>query len=388
MISVYAAANIIMAGLWVVFVPSYAALAACERKKDEGCDPTFWMAAGSVLQDLWYPGAVRIKAFGATGNNRYMPDSEQNVLRPACVPCPSNYVNGMAAHPFKGGTEGDRVLTGKGTPFVPPTSTDDDATRLHCVRVPGFTLDSRVKFKGGKLGTPMTAKEYVWFQLFGKEWQAVHDTLLATANKTGKVDLYALQHKWNGKDQIPYNEALFRHGTPFPWLRMKLVQLWGYNNEGVIVRQDAPVDYKLDGYYVVNGVPFCPPKLWHFWKRPANTDKKSAQDWSVWYDPVQPSQYKRLDTVVSSQPVLVSDLPSMCLPSKDMIAYCAKSDFGWYKHADERFGTKELEWWYPNLDYTSIFAWEEKHYQDYMGRFFAGGHAIHAVWYPLNNDDK
>jgi hypothetical protein len=396
MISAYAAANIIMAALWAVFVPSYALLAACERKKDTPCEPTFWMAAGAVLQDLWYPGTVRIKAFGATGNNRYMPYSEQNVLRPACIPCPTRYVNDLSTNPFRAGQEGDRVLAGSGNPVVPPTSTDDEATRLRCVRIPGYTLNPNVKFSGGKLGTPMTAKEYVWFQLFGKEWQAVHDTLLATANQTGKVDLYALQHKWNGKDQIPYNTTLFKHGTPFPWLRMKLTRLYKYepvdpNNPGSgtrIVYRDAPVDYTVDGYYVVNGVPFCPPKLWHFWKRPANSSKKSASDWSVWYPPYSPSdsvEYTRLDTVVSSQPVHLVDLPSMCMPSSSMMNYCDKSDFGWYKHADKD-GTKEYEWWYPDLPYTSIFAWEEQHYQDYIGRFFAGGDVTSCVWHPLNND--
>ena len=397
MISVYAAANIIMAALWVVFVPSYAALAACERKKDEGCDPTFWMAAGTVLQDLWYPGTVRIKAFGATGNNRYMPDSEQNVLRPACVPCPTNYVTGMAAHPFGGGTEGDRVLMGKGTPFVPPTSTDDDATRLHCVRVPGFTLDSRVKFKGGKLGTPMTAKEYVWFQLFGKEWQAV-ESMLIDSTKTdlmGKVDLYALRKGWPGKTQVPYNKSLFKHGTPFPWLRMQWTTVYA-DPVAKTGGREMPYDYTVDGYYVVNGVPFCPPKLWHFWNRPYPVENKGINGQSKFIPKYTPNNaIGGYDTVLSSQPVgpdAQPFLPSICLPSEDMISTCNKSNLGWYdapKGGRAQAGyAGELEWWYPGAKYTSILMWSEKHYQDYMGRFFAGGHVTSCVWHSLNNDDK
>lgn len=380
MISIYAAANIIMGALWVVFMPSYIAFGACERKKDEVCEPTFWMAAGSLVHDLWYPGTVRIKGFGATGNNRYMPDSEQNVLRPACIPCPEKYANDWATPQYGGAKAGNPDPDA----FKKPTTAADDPTRLHCVRVTDFAMRDNVKILG-KAGTPMSAKEYVWHQLFGKEWQAVHDTLLATANQTGNVDLYALQHKWNGKDQIPYNKALFKDGTPFPWLRMELVQLWGYDPKQpdvkVIVRRDAPKDYGVDGYYVVNGVPFCPPKLWHFWKRPRNhTGNPSAGDWSVWY--TANSEYKELDKVVSSQPVRVLDLPHMCDPSQQMVSYCDKKDWGWYK-SPQSGGTKELEWWYPGLTYTSIFSWEDRHYRDYIARFFAGGNTLHAVWHSL-----
>jgi len=377
MISIYAAANLLMAGIWVVFMPSYIALAKCNKRED--CEPNFWMSAGMLVEDLWYPGTVRIAGYGAKAANRYMPASDQNILRPACIPCPTIYAIDTGGRAF--GDTGPMQPAGVSGRAL--TSTLDKATRAKCVRVPGLTLDpSRPFHLTGDRGDPVSPKEYVWTQLFGKEWQAVHDLLLGTANQTGKVDLYALQHKWKGKDQIPYNEKLFKEGSPFPWLRMKLVQLWGYNDEHVIVRRDAPVDYKLDGYYVMNGVPFVPPKLWHFWKRPRKTDKKNANDWSIWYDPVQPTEYKALDTVVSSQPIGVMKLPSMCAPSSDMVKYCDGKDFGWYKHPDAG-GTNELEWWYPNLPYTSIFAWEDKHYMDYIERFFAGGHATICQWVPL-----
>jgi hypothetical protein len=31
---------------------------------------------------------------------------------------------------------------------------------------------------------------------------------------------------------------------------------------------------------------------------------------------------------------------------------------------------------------TSMLAWEEEHYRDYIERFFAGGHATIAIWVP------
>lgn len=384
MISIYAAVNLLMGGIWVVFMPSYIALVKCDKRED--CDPSFWMSAGQLIQDIWYPGTVRIAGYGAKAANRYMPNSNQNVLRPACIPCPGTFTTDTGG-PFSGigPMQSDRVSGGALTTVV------DKSTKLKCVRVPGLTMDPdrTIKLKGAR-GDPVSAKEYVWTQLFGKEWQAVHDLLLGTANQTGNVDLYALQHKWKGKYQIPYNEQLFKNGSPFPWLRMALVRLYKYeaadpaNGGGgtKTVYRDAPVDYKLDGYYVVNGVPFVPPKLWHFWKRPRKNANKSSSDWSVWYDPVQPTEYKELDKVVSSQPLVVMKLPSMCSPSNDMIKYCDRSDWGWYKHPDAG-GTKELEWWYPGLPYTSIFAWEEKHYMDYIERFFAGGHVTTCYWVPL-----
>jgi hypothetical protein len=386
MISIYAAANLLMAGIWVVFMPSYIALAKCNKRED--CEPNFWMSAGMLVEYLWYPGTVRIAGYGAKAANRYMPDSDQNILRPACIPCPTIYAIDTGGPFNKTGPMQPTGVSGRAL-----TSTVDKATRAKCVRVPGLTLDpSRPFHLTGDRGDPVSPKEYVWTQLFGKEWQAV-ESMLIDSTKTdlmGKVDLYALRKGWPGKTQVPYNKSLFKHGTPFPWLRMQWTTVYA-DPVAKTGGREMPYDYTVDGYYVVNGVPFCPPKLWHFWNRPYPVENKGINGQSKFIPKYTPNNaIGGYDTVLSSQPVgpdAQPFLPSICLPSEDMISTCNKSNLGWYdapKGGRAQAGyAGELEWWYPNLPYTSIFAWEDKHYMDYIERFFAGGHATICYWVPL-----
>jgi hypothetical protein len=148
MISIYAAANLLMAGIWVVFMPSYIALAKCNKRED--CEPNFWMSAGMLVEDLWYPGTVRIAGYGAKAANRYMPASDQNILRPACIPCPAIY-----AIDTGGGAFGDTgPMQPAGVSGRALTSTLDKATRAKCVRVPGLTLDPS---RPGPLPAPLPA---------------------------------------------------------------------------------------------------------------------------------------------------------------------------------------------------------------------------------------
>lgn len=390
MISIYAAANLLMAGIWVVFMPSYIALAKCNKRED--CDPNFWMSAGMLVEDLWYPGTVRIAGYGAKAANRYMPNSDQNIFRPACIPCPRTFTEDTGGRAF--GDTGPLQPAGVSGRAI--TTTLDKTTRAKCVRVPKLAInpDARLVKLIGSKGDPVSAKEYVWTQLFGKEWRAVESLIASTSSNGVSVDVDKLRQAL-GSSSTPYNSQLFKEGTPFPWLRMQWVKV----RSGVEESSPAlnmPKDFTVDGHYVVNGVPFVPPKLWHTFRRPrTKTGTRNDERQALLYPELDPNgTYLTYDFVISSQPTgdpdtkVVSNFAATAAPSKAMTDEMKNGDkYGWYF---EKVGY-ELEWWYPGIYHpasgktnmqTSMLAWEEEHYRDYIERFFAGGHATIAIWVP------
>lgn len=387
MISIYAAANLLMAGIWVVFMPSYIALAKCNKRED--CDPNFWMAAGMLVEDLWYPGTVRIAGYGAKAANRYMPDTDQNILRPACIPCPTTYAIDTGGRAF--GNTGPKQPDGVAGRAI--TSTLDKTTRAKCVRVPKLAInpDARLVKLVGSKGDPMSAKEYVWTQLFGKEWRTVESLIASTSSNGVSVDVDKLRQAL-ASSSTPYNSQLFKEGTPFPWLRMQWVKVRS-GVEGSSSALNMPKDFTVDGHYVVNGVPFVPPKLWHTFRRPrTKTGTKNDERQALLYPELDPNgTFLTQDFVISSQPTGYTqnnENRSACAPSEAMLKEMKDgTKYGWYFDAIDH----ELEWWYPGIYHpasgktnmqTSMLAWEEEHYRDYIERFFAGGHATICIWVP------
>ena len=363
-LSAYGAVNILLAALWVVFIPSYWMLVHCPT-----C-PDFLKAAGELVELLWHPSTHRLKLkYGAGGNVRYAPDTGKGVLRPACVPCPAELYNDQIV-----GFSGNKQTSG-----VSRTKYEvaPDELKL-CVRVDGLNLPGdRITSVGG--GSSMDVRSYLHFQLFGPNYEKVLAKIYSNAYTdptTGKSSRRALEFssmrnhiKQYERDVGPiHNTSLFKKRSPWPFVNMPVKT--GEDFKSIATTTSY-------GFYMLNGRPFIPPKLWdHRIIDPARGDVV----------------YSTGHTILSN----MGDHPpgANYTPSFQMIDQAGRNPPTFY--SGQHFGPNppvETEWWYGNLcpndkcseDWwmkTSLQYWGDEHYRDYVQRFFAGGSTISCVWVP------
>lgn len=377
MISLFQAANALMGVLWAVFIPSYYSLVRCQaraKQDDRQCETSFWMNAGELVQQLWYPGVVKLEAYGANGVDRTRPGSDQQVLRPACVPCPTDLV-AIQSTPYKDG------------PQWTSAPEYQQGSRIKCVRVDGFNLRPDVQFTTGRGGQKMSAREYLWYQLFGSKWREVEQWFLSFGDKAvdaADVKAYLFSDKVAAKDQR-FNHELFQRGAPWPWMRAKWSTAKVKNPMQQELEWPALLDYEAaasDGYYAFAGVPFIPPRLWDVYQRASlGNDQPTA------YVPGSTGNWV-LSPVASTQFPNTNALSRVSYPlsSKVMKDQCATKQQGWYYE-----GWNEREWWYPGarkvsvpngeVYLTSLVHWTDEMCLDYIARYFAGGEETIAIWH-------
>ena len=368
-LSAYGAVNILLAALWVVFIPSYWMLVHCPT-----C-PDFLKAAGELVELLWHPSTHRLKLkYGAGGNVRYAPDTGKGVLRPACVPCPVELYNDQIVG-FSGNNQTSGVSSAE-YKVLP------DELKL-CVRVEGLNLPGgRVTSVGG--GASMDARTYLHFQLFGPNYEKVLAKIYANAYtdpNTGKPQRRTLEFTTMRKHIQQYerdigpihNTSLFKKRSPWPFVNTT-VTATATEHPTYKTPMDTP-DTVSYGFYLLNGRPFVPPKLW---------------DYRL-YDPVRGDSYAGDGGKYSITSNMGKKPPGANYSLSDKMM---QQSSGGSKHPIVLASAeKETEWWYSGLcpsdkcgsDWytkTSLQYWGDEHYRDYIQRFFAGGSTISCVWVP------
>lgn len=364
-LSAYGAVNILLAALWVVFVPSYWMLVHCPT-----CPP-FLKAAGELVELLWHPNTRRIKLkYGASGGMIYNPGSDNGAYRPACVPCPAELLRDQIAPFSDPGTQG-RTSGVSAQPYaIQPESL------LRCVKVDGFNLT------GGAMlsltgGAAMDAKQYLHYQLFGPDYETVLKRIYPNYPSARQpCDLRNLRilltsgtYSVSGKPF--YNTALFKRGSPWPFVR------------GPYADQiDDTTPTKFEGFYLLNNRPFIPPKLWDY--RAYNPDAGDKQ-----YHALGAKHLTILSNIGSTRSAASYERPWAQLDQAYGRVPADGTEHG-IGRGDKGY---EYEWWYSNMcpknnckdDWwtkTSLQYWGDAQYRDYIGRFFAGGDSFTCVWVP------
>lgn len=361
-VSLYGAVNILLAALWVVFIPSYAMLVHCPT-----C-PDFLKAAGELVELLWHPNTHRIKLkYGAgTGQAQYLPGSDNGVFRPACVPCPTELLAQQVV-PY---SNKDNQTSGRVSSTYPQYKAQSEDL-VHCVKVNGFNLPSgaATSITGG---AGVDAKTYVHYQLFGPDHEAIVAKLYTVGLKEGSRkprDLAWIRQQIDSQvrsGKTFFNTKLFKRRSPWPYINAPL--------------GDETIQPVLYGYYMLNGRPFIPPKLWDY--RPfsqSNGDRYSIQ--------LKGSTKKY--SITSN----ITNLTSAA--SYTASGYMVGQANGHQPGAIEPMPlhpSTEHEWWYGNACpqkgcgdewalKTSLQYWGTDHYADYIARFFAGGKDFTCVWF-------
>ena len=358
-LSAYGAVNVLLAALWVVFIPSYWMLVHCPT-----CPP-FLKSAGELVEMLWHPNTHRIKLkYGASGGMIYNPGSNNGVYRPACVPCPAELLRDQIT-PFsdpgvKGRTSG---VSGQGYAVQPESL-------LRCVKIDGFNLTSgsMLSLAGG---AAMDAKTYLHFQLFGPDHETVLKRIYPVQQPRDLRDLRILltSNKYSSKPF--YNDSLFKRGSPWPFVR------------GPYMEQiDDTTPVKLEGFYLLNNRPFIAPKLWDY--RAYNADNGDTQ-----YHTVGTKHLTILSNIGNTRAAASYERPWAQLHQ----AYARSPSISGWNEIGRGDKGHEYEWWYTNMcpkdsceqDWwtkTSLQYWGDAQYRDYIGRFFAGGTDITCIWVP------
>lgn len=359
-VSLYGAVNMLLAAMWVVFIPSYAMLVHCKS-----C-PNFLKAAGEIVELLWHPSTHRVKLkYGATsGSAQFVPGSDNGVYRPACVPCPVQLVAQQAV-PY---SNKDNQTSGSVNKDAFHYNQLEGADLARCVKVTGFNLSpgAPTSITGG---AEVDARTYVQFQLFGPQYEAIFNKLYTVGLKENErkprdlawIRQQAESWRTHGNGAF-YNTNLFKKRSPWPFLNAPTGE---------------PVVY---GYYMLNGRPFIPPKLWDYRPfSPANGDHYGYT----------PSGNTEKLTVLSNFGNARS--AASYKTSSEMIDQAkGYSPTALIKptHISE---STEYEWWYGNVcpekgcgaDWmfkTSMQYWGADQYADYIARFFAGGKEFTCVW--------
>lgn len=353
-LSAYGAVNILLAALWVVFIPSYWMLVHCPT-----C-PDFLKAAGELVELLWHPNTHRLKLkYGAgRGQAQYLPGSDNGVFRPACVPCPTQLVEQQVV-PY---SNSDRQTSGRVGNDYPKYSIQPEDL-VHCVRVTGFNLrpGATTSITGG---AEVDAETYVKYQVFGPNYKAVWDALYPTRTPRD-LDWVRRQTDTLKAHGGFFNAKLFKKRSPWPFINAPM--------------GEKTIKPELYGYYLLNGKPFIPPKLW-------DTRKFSKEDGD--YYSVTPSGSKTKLTVCSN----IGKMESAA--SYTASGYMTGQAEGHVPGAVEPIPIHksiEHEWWYGNVcpkngcgeDWwgkTSMQYWGADHYRDYIARFFAGGDSFVCIW--------
>lgn len=353
--------NILFASMIAFFWPCYMIYTFCN---EETCDG-FLSDAGRLVQYMWYPGTVELN-YGARGPARYNGgDEKSGVLRGACVPCPSQ----LLAAVDQGYRSGIGPLEAKN-----PYTQALDVSRAQCVRVGdvGLAPGREYLLRGPRA---MSAKDYVLYQLFGPKFRETFQAFYGPKvyEGTGSRNL-VMYNSRNLKDLAGlYNKQLFTAGTPFPYYRGVLDTSGTRENN----------EFLVSGYYLINGRPFIPPKLWDYINvfiasagKNSNIPTSAADLWTT-----VPKNYGG------------QYHPSQAMAKQIIEIGMEKSS--WKDYFAPTFTTDnlyELEWWYPDLCgnkskcgdnwflKTSLQYWTEEHYEDYAQRFFAGGGDVTALW--------
>lgn len=358
-ITAYGVMNILFAAMVAFFWPCYSIYVFCDE-----CDG-FLSDAGRLVQYMWYPGTVDLN-YGARGPGRYNGGKEESgVLRGACVPCPSQLLQ-AASETYKG----VGPLQAQN-----PYTQQLDVARAQCVRVGnvGLVPGREYLLRGPRA---MSARDYLLYQLFGPEYVDVYNSLYGPKmyEGTGTRTLTPLNSSMLAKFNDRYNKQLFSAGNPFPFMRDALNT----------TQRDADHPFLVSGYYMVNGRPLLPPKLWDYihvknpvQKTEAYIISSSGELWTT-----VPDNYK-------------AQYHASKAMREQVIAIATFENQPWYERWAPTIKTDEmleLEWWYPALcgnpkscgdnwyQKTSLQYWTEEHYQDYVQRFFAGGGDVTAMW--------
>lgn len=356
-VSLYGAVNMLLAAMWVVFIPSYAMLVHCKS-----C-PNFLKAAGEIVELLWHPNTHRVKLkYGATsGPAQFVPDSDNGVYRPACVPCPVQLVAQQAV-PY---SNKDKQTSGSVNKDVFHYNQLEGADLARCVKVDGFNLPSgaATSITGG---AGVDAKTYVHYQLFGPNHEYVWNALYP---KRDPVSLRWVRERTTILLDTTglHNTKLFKKRSPWPFI-----------NAPMGAETIEPVLY---GYYMLNGRPFIPPKLWDY--RPSTRENGD-------YYGFTPPGFEVKVTPTSS--IVNKSSPASYTASKQMMDQAQGYEPDSFSGPLKTFDSIEHEWWYGNVCpkkgcgeawaiKTSIQYWGTDHYADYIARFFAGGKDFTCVWF-------
>lgn len=358
-LSAYGAVNILLAALWVVFIPSYWMLVHCPT-----C-PDFLKAAGELVELLWHPNTHRLKLkYGAgRGQAQYLPGSDNGVYRPACVPCPSQLLEQQVV-PYL--DMKNAQTSGKVSDTYPKYSVQPEDL-VHCVRVTGFNLrpDATTSITGG---AEVDATTYVKYQVFGPNYKEVWDALYPGARAVRSLNWIRSRTTLLASMGDFYNTKLFKKRSPWPFLNAPM--------------GPHTIEPELYGYYLLNGKPFIPPKLWDL--RPYSAEAGDHYGH-------KPQGYDAVVTPTSNIGELTSAASytrsiQMQDQAQGRVANVSRENFG-----PESKGV-EHEWWYSNLcpkasgcqdDWwgkTSMQYWGADHYRDYIARFFAGGDSFVCIW--------
>jgi hypothetical protein len=362
-VSLYGAVNMLLAAMWVVFIPSYAMLVHCKS-----C-PNFLKAAGEIVELLWHPNTHRVKLkYGATsGSAQFVPDSDNGVYRPACVPCPVQLVAQQAV-PY---SNKDNQTSGSVNKDAFHYNQLEGADLARCVKVDGFNLPpgAPTSITGG---AGVDAKTYVHYQLFGPDHVEIMKKLYTVGLVEGHRkarDLAWIRQQVDSQvrsGKTFFNTKLFKRRSPWPYINAPL--------------GDETIQPVIYGYYMLNGRPFIPPKLWDY--RPfsqSNGDRYFVQ--------LKDSTKKH--SITSN----ITNLTSAA--SYTASGYMVGQANGHQPGAIEprpMHDSIEHEWWYNNVcpkngcgeDWalkTSLQYWGTDHYADYIARFFAGGKDFTCVWF-------
>jgi len=362
-LSAYGAVNVLLAALWVVFIPSYWMLVHCPT-----CPP-FLKSAGELVEMIWHPNTHRIKLkYGASGRTVFNPGSDDGAYRPVCVPCPELLIKARSV-----GFLNSSVQT-SGTVKLAYSAAEEDM--LRCVKVTGFNLPQgkTLTITGG---AAVDAKHYVQFQLFGRDYEAIFKKLYTSpSGKTYReplewTDMRKRLSNYGGATAY-YNQSLFKKMSPWPFVNAPIVYPDGRSDSKGV---PSTTSY---GFYLMNGRPFIPPKLWDYRVLDASRGDLA---------------YKQPYTILSnmgSQPPGANYTPSFQMV--DQSGQNIPKTYG-----GQHWGSTppvETEWWYGNLcpkdsgcgdtwwQKTSLQYWGDEHYLDYIGRFFAGGDSLNCIWVP------
>lgn len=367
-ITAYDVMNILFAATIAFFWPCYSIYVFCDS-----CDGLL-SDAGRLVQLMWYPGTVDLN-YGARGPGRFNGGKESSeVLRGACVPCPQALLTAVAK-----GYGPDHNYVGDLSHFGPtgpsgPYTQQLDVSRATCVRVGDVGLKEGNDYilRGPR---SMSARDYVLYQLFGPKFQDAFQTLYGPKvyEGTGTRNPVKYDTHFSARAAQLYNQKLFMAMSPFPFCRGQI--------NTTATHQDHP--FLVSGYYIVNGRPFIPPKLWDYisYDNPATKEKGTiiSSDASLWT--TVPANYKaqyQTSEHMAGQ-IYVSQ------GHKQALHGITSSD----PAGNQRY--LESEWWYPEMCpskscgeswylRTSLQYWTEEHYEDYVQRYFAGGGDVTALW--------